>query len=87
VGPYLAGAGAEPARIRYVINSHCDWDHHGGNGAVRDLAPAAVLCCHKLDRQLVEDTDLLFARRYDELAADGITEPPATRAFVAANTR
>ena len=87
VAPYLAKAGVEPARIRYVVNSHCDWDHHGGNGAVRDLAPAAVLCCHELDRPLVEDADLLFARRYDELATDGITEPAATRRFVAANTR
>jgi len=87
VEPYLAAAGVEPARIRYVVNSHCDWDHHGGNGAVRDLAPAAVLCCHELDRPLVEDADLLFARRYDELAADGISEPATTRAFVAANTR
>ena len=45
VEPYLARVGVEPARVRYVVNSHCDWDHHGGNGAVRDLAPAAVLCC------------------------------------------
>jgi len=87
VAPYLAGAGVEPGRIRYVVNSHCDWDHHGGNGVVRDLAPAALLCCHELDRPLVEDTDLLFARRYDELAADGITEPAETRALVAASTR
>jgi len=87
VEPYLARAAIEPGRIRYVVNSHCDWDHHGGNGAVRDLAPAAVLCCHDLDRPLIEDADLLFARRYDELAADGITEPTATRSFVAASTR
>jgi glyoxylase-like metal-dependent hydrolase (beta-lactamase superfamily II) len=87
VEPYLTTLGVEPARIRYVVNSHCDWDHHGGNGAVRDLAPPAVLCCHELDRPLVEDADLLFARRYDELAADGITEPAATRRFVAAHTR
>ena len=87
VQPYLARVGVEPTQIRYVVNSHCDWDHHGGNGAVRDLAPAAALCCHELDRSLIEDADLLFARRYDELAADGITEPAATRRFVAASTR
>jgi glyoxylase-like metal-dependent hydrolase (beta-lactamase superfamily II) len=87
VEPYLAGVGVEPARVRYVVNSHCDWDHHGGNGAVRDLAPAAVFCCHELDRPLVEDAALLFACRYDELAADGIAEPAATRRFVAASTR
>ncbi len=87
VAPYLDQAGLDPARIRYVVNSHCDWDHHGGNGAVRDLAPAAVFCCHELDRLLIEDADLLFARRYDELAADGITEPAETRSFVTANTR
>jgi glyoxylase-like metal-dependent hydrolase (beta-lactamase superfamily II) len=87
IEPYLARAGVEPGRLRYVVNSHCDWDHHGGNGAVRDLAPAAALCCHELDRPLIEDADLLFARRYDELAADGITEPATTRGFVAANTR
>jgi glyoxylase-like metal-dependent hydrolase (beta-lactamase superfamily II) len=87
VEPYLASVGLEPTAIRYAINSHCDWDHHGGNGAVRDLAPNAVLCCHELDRPLIEDADLLFARRYDELADDGIAEPAATRPFVAANTR
>ena len=87
VKPYLARVGVEPTQIRYVVNSHCDWDHHGGNGAVRDLAPAAALCCHELDRPLIEDADLLFARRYDELAADGITEPAATRRYVAASTR
>jgi glyoxylase-like metal-dependent hydrolase (beta-lactamase superfamily II) len=87
VAPYLAGVGVEPGRVRYVVNSHCDWDHHGGNGAVRDLLPAAVLCCHELDRPQIEDADLLFASRYDELAADGITEPAQTRPFVAANTR
>jgi glyoxylase-like metal-dependent hydrolase (beta-lactamase superfamily II) len=86
VVPYLDRVGVDPARIRYVINSHCDWDHHGGNGAVRDLVPAAALCCHELDRPLIEDADLLFASRYDELAADGITEPAQTRLFVAANT-
>jgi glyoxylase-like metal-dependent hydrolase (beta-lactamase superfamily II) len=87
VVPYLRRTGVDPARIRYVINSHCDWDHHGGNGAVRDFVPAAALCCHEIDRPLIEDADLLFASRYDELAADGITEPAQTRPFVAANTR
>ncbi len=87
VAPYLRRAGVDPARVRYVVNSHCDWDHHGGNGAVLDLAPTAVFCCHELDRPLIEDAGLLFARRYDELAAEGITEPAATRSFVAANTR
>lgn len=87
VEPYLARLGLEPGQLRYVVNSHCDWDHHGGNGAVRDLAPGALLCCHELDRPLIEDADLLFARRYDELAADGIAEPASTRPFVSANTR
>lgn len=86
VAPYARHAGVDPAQIRYVVNSHCDWDHHGGNGALRDLAPAAVFSCHELDRPLIEDADLLFARRYNELAADGITEPAQTRPFVAANT-
>jgi glyoxylase-like metal-dependent hydrolase (beta-lactamase superfamily II) len=86
VAPRVRSAGVAPERIRYVVNSHCDWDHHGGNGALRELAPAAALCCHELDRPLIEDADLLFARRYNELAADGITEPAQTRTFVAANT-
>ncbi|HEY7431516.1 MAG TPA: MBL fold metallo-hydrolase [Streptosporangiaceae bacterium] len=87
VEPYLASRGLEPGQLRYVVNSHCDWDHHGGNGAVRDLAPGALLCCHELDRPLIEDADLLFARRYDEIAGDGIAEPASTRPFVSANTR
>jgi glyoxylase-like metal-dependent hydrolase (beta-lactamase superfamily II) len=85
---YLDDIGFDPARIRFVVNSHCDWDHTGGNGAVRELAPNALLMCHELDRPRIEDLDRLIDERYGEFRDDhGIDEPDETKAFIHDNAR
>ena len=85
--PALAADGIDPSSIRWAINSHCDFDHTGGNGALRDAIPGVTLLAHGLDRALTEDVELLIAERYGEFAAvDGFDDPPATTAAVRADS-
>ena len=46
----LRARGTDPARLRFVVNSHADVDHMGGNRAVRALAPSALLMCGEAGR-------------------------------------
>jgi glyoxylase-like metal-dependent hydrolase (beta-lactamase superfamily II) len=39
--PYLRESGIDPASIRWVVSSHCDFDHTGGNAALKAIAPGA----------------------------------------------
>jgi glyoxylase-like metal-dependent hydrolase (beta-lactamase superfamily II) len=63
--PALKSLGIGPDRLRWIINTHCDMDHQGGNHAMKAFAPRATLCCGDADRSLIEDPETLFARRYD----------------------
>lgn len=88
VAPYLARIGVEPGRIRYVLNSHADYDHVAGNGSMRELAPQAVLMCHALDRALVEDLERIIRDRYEELGPDhGFYESDEGKAAMRATSR
>jgi glyoxylase-like metal-dependent hydrolase (beta-lactamase superfamily II) len=85
---YLETIGYDPHRIRYVVNSHCDWDHTGGNGVVTELAPRALLMCHELDRPMVEDVQHLINARYGEFRDDhGVDEPAATKKLIHESAR
>jgi glyoxylase-like metal-dependent hydrolase (beta-lactamase superfamily II) len=86
--PYLESARIDPERIRYVLASHADFDHTGGNGPLLEAAPNALLLCHELDRPMIEDADRLFHDRYDEFQeAHGIAESEDTLAWVRENAR
>lgn len=88
LAPYLKRIGLDPARIRYVLNSHCDFDHVAGNGAVRELCPDAVFMCHALDRAMTEDIEAMIRDRYCEFEADhGISDGDEAKQFVRANSR
>lgn len=85
--PELAAAGIDPATIRWAINSHCDFDHTGGNGALRAAVPGVQLLAHHLDRDLTENVEHLIAQRYGEFAElDGFDDPPETTAAVRADS-
>jgi glyoxylase-like metal-dependent hydrolase (beta-lactamase superfamily II) len=64
--PVLAELGLGWADLDYVVNTHSDMDHMGGNAAIRALAPAATLVCHELDRAQIEDLELMIDQRYGE---------------------
>jgi len=86
--PYLDAIGFDPADIRWVISSHCDFDHTGGNAAVAAVAPNAQFLAGRDDVPMTEDVELLISGRYGEFAArDGFDDPPSTTAEVRSSTR
>ena len=58
--------GFDPADLTYILVSHSDLDHQGGNQPMKDIAPQALVLCHKLDRPWIESTDALIDGRYKQ---------------------
>lgn len=85
--PHFEQLGFDLAKLRWVINSHCDFDHTGGNAALAAAAPHAVFLAGAADVAMTEDVETLIRGRYGEFAeADGFDDPPETTAFVRAST-
>ncbi len=81
--PYLQGIGFDLARLRWVVSSHCDFDHTGGNAELLSAAPHVELLAGKGDVPLAEDLDVLIEERYGEFRdADGFDDPPETTAYI-----
>lgn len=87
VVPYLEQASVTPDRLRYVVNTHSDYDHTAGNGAIRAFAPGATFVCHELDRPMIEDIEVMISERYGEFSHDhGHDEDDDTKAAIRAAT-
>lgn len=81
--PYLDEAGIDRAKLRWAINTHCDYDHTGGNGALKAALPHVELLAHRLDRELTEDVQRLIDERYGEFReTDGFDDPPETTDYL-----
>lgn len=86
--PYLREHGIDPTSIRWVVSSHCDFDHTGGNAAFKAVAPDAEFLVGAADQLMTENLEVLIAGRYGEFArADGFDDPPETTAEIRASTR
>jgi glyoxylase-like metal-dependent hydrolase (beta-lactamase superfamily II) len=70
IADYMGRIGVDPQTLRYVINTHSDWDHFAGNAAVKGFSPNAIFCCHEADRAMIEDVELLITNRYGEFFTD-----------------
>jgi glyoxylase-like metal-dependent hydrolase (beta-lactamase superfamily II) len=81
--PYLQTAGIDPGIVRWAVNTHCDFDHTGGNGALKAALPHVKIMAHRLDQALVEDVQRLIDERYGEFRlTDGFDDPPETTAYL-----
>lgn len=85
--PALDQIGFDLADLRWVISSHCDFDHTGGNAALAAAAPHVEFLAGRADVPMTEDIELLISGRYGEFAArDRFDDPPETTAEVRRST-
>jgi glyoxylase-like metal-dependent hydrolase (beta-lactamase superfamily II) len=74
--PYLEGMGLGPDDLDFVLNTHADVDHFGGNAAIRSRAPRAVVCAHVADVSWIEDRERILRERYGWYAAHDVDYSP-----------
>lgn len=67
--PYMHAHNIALDRLRYIVISHSDLDHQGGNRPMKEAAPNALLACHHLDYPWVSDTEALIHGRYAQFDA------------------
>ena len=70
--PAFSELKVNPGDLRFVINTHPDTDHVGGNAGVKSWAPHALLGCGDADREAIEDPEVLFRSRYDAYRPFGV---------------
>ncbi|CAN5591767.1 hypothetical protein BH23CHL4_BH23CHL4_08950 [soil metagenome] len=82
--PFFAAIGFDPAGLDYVLVSHADVDHFGGNAAVRETAPRAVFLAHEADADWIGDQECVLRERYGWYAAHGpeVDYDTETKAFL-----
>ncbi len=73
--PSLAELAIRPPDLRFVINTHPDSDHVGGNAGIKRWAPRALVCCGDADREVIDDPQQLFRTRYDVYRPYGVFYP------------
>jgi glyoxylase-like metal-dependent hydrolase (beta-lactamase superfamily II) len=82
IAPYCDAIGLDREAVRWIVVSHDDVDHMGGNASAAVLFPRGVFVAHELDIELVEDVDRIVRERYSEFAADhGIDVDDAFKAW------
>jgi glyoxylase-like metal-dependent hydrolase (beta-lactamase superfamily II) len=69
--PAFQEVGLDPADLDYVLISHADVDHFGGNAAIRAAAPRAIVCAHVADCDWIGDRERILRERYGWYAAHG----------------
>jgi glyoxylase-like metal-dependent hydrolase (beta-lactamase superfamily II) len=77
--PYLDSVGLHPGNLDFVLNTHADVDHFGGNNAIRDAASRAVLCAHAADVAWIEERSRILQERYGWYADEGVDYPPEVK--------
>ncbi len=69
--PYFEQAGFDPASLTYVLTSHADVDHFGGNFALRKVAPNAIFCASAIDTPIITNRERAMVERYGWYAKHG----------------
>lgn len=77
--PYLDSVGLDPIDLDFVLNTHADVDHFGGNNAIRDAASRAVFCAHAADTAWIEERSRILHERYGWYAAEDVDYAPEVK--------
>ncbi len=76
--PYFEKINFDPDDLDYIVISHADVDHFGGNARMRQVAPRAILACHRLDAPWIGDRERILEERYGWYKQYGMDYPPET---------
>ncbi len=79
IEPALAELGVSPA---FVLVSHADVDHCGGNRALRAAHPDALFACHEGDRRWIEQNLAMLHENYCWYEQYGFTIPGPTKEWI-----
>ncbi len=82
--PYLRAHGIAPESLDWVLTTHADVDHCGGNGAIRAAAPRVRFVAHHADAAHLEERERMQRERYGWFAAHGIDYDAETWAWLKA---
>lgn len=77
--PYFSSVGLVPADLDFVLNTHADVDHFGGNAAIRERASGAVFCAHAADVAWIEDREHILRERYGWYASHDVDYAPEVK--------
>ena len=80
--PFFEQVGLDPAALDFVLVSHADVDHFGGNEAIRAACPNALICAHRADVPWIEDRELIMRERYGWYEEYGIAYPDEVFAWL-----
>jgi glyoxylase-like metal-dependent hydrolase (beta-lactamase superfamily II) len=83
--PYFESINFDPATLDYIVISHADVDHFGGNARMRQAAPRAILACHRLDAAWVGSKARILQERYGWYKPFELDYPPETFAWISDN--
>jgi glyoxylase-like metal-dependent hydrolase (beta-lactamase superfamily II) len=70
IAPQIREAGGRVEELTWILNTHPDLDHIGGNFEMKQLAPRAILACGEPGRHACQGLDSLMRYRYDAYRAD-----------------
>jgi glyoxylase-like metal-dependent hydrolase (beta-lactamase superfamily II) len=69
--PFFEQVALAPESLTYVLTSHADVDHFGGNSSLREAAPQAIFCASALDTPIITDRERAMVERYGWYAEHG----------------
>lgn len=69
--PFFEQVAFAPESLTYVLTSHADVDHFGGNSALRAAAPNARFCASALDTPIITNRTRAMIERYGWYAEHG----------------
>lgn len=70
IAPQITQSGGNVTELTWILNTHPDLDHIGGNHELKQMAPKSILACGQPDRLVCQGLDSLMRYRYDVYRAD-----------------